>query len=325
MALLRFLLAAVLLAASAPGARAGAVLDRIRAGKVIHCGGAPRPGLVDLGEDGRAAGLYLDLCRAIGAAVLGDDGRIDFRQYDSSKAFDGVRDATDDVSFLSAAEIIDEGLASKVLPGPTVFFETTNVMVTVASPVQHLADLAGKPICFSLGSSTQRHLEAWFAAHHLDFVRMGYQEDVEFYDTYGAQVCPAMASEITTLADVRLDGGVNHLTSRILPEPLAVFPIMAGTPLEDPAFSAIVAWAVHSLLRAETPPAAWASGGLDALRLEAPGLTLDKGWQTRMVASTGTYGDIFARNLGDASALKLSRGPNAPLQDGGLFLAPYAE
>lgn len=313
----------MLLAVCVPGARAGAVLDRIRGSKVIHCGGAPRPGLVDLGEDGHAAGLYLDLCRAIGAAVLGDDGRIDFRQYDSAKAFDGVRDSTDDVSFLSAAEIIEEGLASKLLPGPTVFFESTAVMVPVESPFQHVADLAGKPICFSLGSSTQRHLEAWFAAHHLDFVRMGYQEDVEFYDTYGAQVCPAMAAETTTLADVRLDGGVNHLTSRILPEPLAVFPIMATTPLNDPAFSAIVAWAVHSLVRAEAPPAAWSAGGLDALRIDTTGL--DKDWQKRMIASTGSYGDIFARNLGDASGLKLSRGPNAPLQDGGLFLAPYAE
>ena len=322
---LRSLIAIALFAALTPGAKAGAVLDRIRASKVIHCGGAPRPGLVDLGEDGRASGLYLDICRAIGAAVLGSDGRIDFRQYDSSKAFDAVRNGSDDVTFLSASEIMAEGLAGKVLPGPPVFFETTNVMVTVGSPIQHVADLAGKPICFSLGSSTQRHLEAWFAAHHLDFVRMGYQEDVEFYDTYGAQVCGAMAAELTTLADVRLDGGVNHLTSRMLPEPLAVFPILAGTSLDDPAFSAIVAWAIHTLIRTEIPAAPWASGGLDALRIEAPGLTLDKDWQARMIASTGNYGDIFSRNLGDTSELKLSRGFNAPLENGGLFVAPYAE
>lgn len=322
---LRSLMAAALLAAFTPSARAGAVLDRIRAGKVIHCGGVPRPGLVDLGEDGRASGLYLDICRAIGAAVLGTDGRIDFGQYDSSKAYDAVRNGTDDVSFLSASEIMAEGLAGKVLPGPPVFFETTNVMVSVTSPVQHVGDLAGKAICFSLGSSTQRHLEAWFAARHLDFIRMGYQEDVEFYDTYGAQVCGAMAAESTTLADVRLDGGVNHLTSRLLPEPLAVFPIMAATPLTDPAFAAIVAWAVHTLVRAEAPATPWSSSGLDSLRIDAPGLTLDKAWQTRMIASTGSYGDIFSRNLGEASGLKLARGLNAPVQDGGLFVAPYGE
>lgn len=321
----RFLVAAILLVAVSPDAEAGAVLDRIRASKVIHCGGAPRPGLVDLGEDGRASGLYLDICRAVGAAVLGTEGRIEFGQYDSAKAYDAARNGTDDVLFLSAAEIMAQDLASKVLPGPPVFFESTNVMVSVTSPIQHVGDLAGKAICFSLGSSTQRHLEAWFGARHLDFIRMGYQEDVEFYDTYGAQVCGAMAAELTTLADVRQDGGVNHLTSRILPEPLAIFPIMAATPLEDPAFSAIVAWAVHSLVRAEAPAAPWSAAGLDSLRIDAPGLMLDKGWQARMIASTGSYGDMFNRNLGDASGLKLSRGLNAPVQEGGLFAAPYDE
>lgn len=322
---LRPFMAVALLTVLAPSVQAGAVLDRIRASKVIHCGGAPRPGLVDLGEDGRATGLYLDICRAVGAAVLGTDGHIDFGQYDSSKAFDAVRNGTDDLMFLSASEIMAEGLADKVLPGPPVFFETTNVMVSVTSPIQHVGDLAGKPICFSLGSSTQRHLEAWFAAHHLDFIRMGYQEDVEFYDTYGAQVCGAMAAELTTLAEVRLDGGVNHLKSRILPESLAVFPIMAGTPVQDPAFSAIVAWAVHTLVRAAAPAAPWTSGGIDALRIEAPALTLDKAWQTRMIASTGSYGDIFSRNLGETSELKLNPGYNALVQDGGLFAAPYGE
>lgn len=316
---------AVLFATTVPSAQAGTILDRIRTEKVIHCGGAPRPGLVDVAEDGKASGLFLDVCRAIGAAVLGTDGRIDFTQYDSSKAFDAVRDGTDDVFFLTASEILEEKLAGKVLPGPPVFFQTTAVMVSETSPIQHVADLAGRPICFSMGSNTQRHLEAWFAAHHADFIRMGYQEDVELYDTYDAQVCGAIASEITTLAEARLDGGQNRIRSRMLPEPLTTFPVMAGTPVADPEFAAIVAWAVHTLVRAETPSVPWAAGGVDSLRVVAPELKLDNDWQTRMIASTGTYGDIFNRNLGEQSEYHLPRGPNAPLEAGGLFVAPYQE
>ncbi len=322
--LLSCIVALLLVTVQSP-ARAGTVLDRIRAQKIIHCGGAPRPGLVNVEEDGHASGLFLDLCRAVGAAVLGTEGRIDFTPYDSTKAFDAVRDGTDDLFFLTASEILDEHLAGHVLPGPPVFFEGTAVMVSEASPIQHVADLAGRPICFSIGSSTQRHLEAWFAAHRLDFVRMGYQEDVELYDTYDAQVCGALASEITTLADARLDGGQNHIRSRMLPEALATFPVMAGTPVADPAFAAVVAWAIHTLVRAETSAAPWASGGIDALRIEAPELTLDKDWQTRMLASTGTYGDMFDRDLGQGSAYRLARGPNAPTQAGGLMVAPFAE
>ena len=112
-------------------------------------------------------------------------------------------------------------------------------------------DLAGQPICFLQGTNAHRHLEAWFAAHSLEFVRMAYQEEVELYDTYNVQVCRGLASEVTELAEVRLDGGVNNLQSRVLPEPLAAFPIIAATSTKDAEWAALVAWTVHTLMRAE--------------------------------------------------------------------------
>jgi general L-amino acid transport system substrate-binding protein len=199
-------------------------------------------------------------------------------------------------------------------------------MVSESAPAQHLADLAGRPICFSTASNGHRHVEAWFAAHQLDFVRMGYQEDVEMFDAYNVQACKGLAGEVTTLAQVRLDGGVNQLRSRILPEPLAAFPIMAITGTKDAEWSAVVAWTVHTLLRAETPKAEWAAGGVESLPVvEAPELKLSKGWQTRVVDAVGSYGDIYRRNLGEGSPYRLPRGLNASWADGGLFMAPYLE
>ena len=322
---IRALAVALLVALQVSAAHAGSVLDRIRAQGVIRCGGEPRPGLVSVRPDGRAMGLFLDICRAIGAAVLGPEGRLEFHQYDSSKAYDAVRNGSDDVYFLSGAEILEEDLAGKVLPGPAVFYETTAVMVADNSPVRQLADLAGKPICFSLGSNAERHLDAWFAAHHLDFNHMGYQEDVELYDTYNVQVCRGLAGEVTTLAEVRLDGGVNHLHSRILPEPLAAFPIVAATGTQDAEWSAIVAWVVQTLVRAEIPAVKWASSGLDSLRIPAAELQLEKDWQQRVVKAVGSYDDIYRHNLGDGSPYKLPRGLNALREDGGLFIAPYLD
>jgi general L-amino acid transport system substrate-binding protein len=325
MFVLRACIAAMLVAASAAPARAGAVLDRVRTEGTIRCGAEPRPGLLGADADRRAGGLLLDLCRAIGAAVLEPPGRFEFRQYDAPAAYDAVRDGGDDVFFLTASEIIDEGLAGRILPGPTVFFQTTAVMVADSAKAQHLTDLAGQSICFSLGGNAQRHLEAWFAARHLDFVRMAYREDVELFDTYNAQVCRGLAAEVTTLAAVRLDGGANELRSRILPEPLAMFPILAATGTKDAEWAAIVAWTIHTLLRAEVPSARWAAGGLDSLPLAAPELGLAKDWQKRVVDAVGTYADVYRRNLGDGSPFKLPRGLNAPGPDGGLFVAPYSE
>jgi general L-amino acid transport system substrate-binding protein len=322
---LRAWMVLIFVAAYAPGLHAGSVLDKVRQAGVIRCGGEPRPGMVAIRPDGTAAGLFLDICRAIGTAVFGAQGRFEFHQYDASHAYDGVRDGSDDVFFLDASEIVEEHLAGIVVPGPAVFFQTTAVMVAEASPARHVRDLAGQPICFSQGSNAQRHLEAWFAAHHLEFIRMAYQEDVELYDTYNVQVCRGLASEVTTLAEVRLDGGVNNLQSRILPEPLAAFPILAATGTKDAEWAALVAWTVHTLMRAEVPTAEWAAGGLDSLLVEAPELGLPKDWQKRVIDAVGTYDDIYRRTVGDGSPYKLPRGLNGPWQAGGLMASPYLE
>ena len=130
------------------------------------------------------------MCRAIGAALLGPEGRIEFRQYDSDKAFEtGAQAARYDLVFVSGSEILEAGLAGKLTPGPPIYFASVAVMAPDASPAKGLADLGAQSICFSLGSNAHRNLEAWFAAHKLDFIRMGYREDVELFDAYNVQVC----------------------------------------------------------------------------------------------------------------------------------------
>jgi len=68
------------------------------------------------------------------------------------------------------------------------YFSRRRVMVADASPAQISPTLRAADL-LSQGDGAHRHLEAWFAAHRLDFVRMGYQEDVELFDAYNAQAC----------------------------------------------------------------------------------------------------------------------------------------
>ena len=309
----------------APPASAGPILDRIKAQGVVRCGGVERPGLIAIEDSGKAAGLELDLCRAIASVVLGPNGRLEFRRYDSDKAFAAARAGADDVSFLTGAEIIDNRLAGKLIPGPIVFDESTAIMVPQDSPVRHVEDLAGQPICYSLGGNAQRHLEAWFAARRLSFIRMGFQEDVEMNDGYTVHYCKGLAGEATTLAETRGSGETSLSRHRLLPETLAVYPIMATTGVADGEWAAIVAWTIHTLMRAEAPESDWAVGGVDSLRIHAPELGLEEGWQKKLVALVGSYAEMYERNLGAKSPLGLPRGLNASLTDGGAIVAPYSD
>ena len=307
-------------------AHAGSVVDRIKADDVIRCGGVSRPGLLGQSADGHAAsGLYLDLCRAIGAALLGPDGRIAFHPYDFDKAFDLAREGRDDLAFLDGSEILDRRLAGRTILGPPVVFVWTAAMVREDSGVKSLADLSGRSVCFYQGSAAHRNLEAWMAAHRLDFTRMPMTEYGEMDDAYRAHKCDAVVGEIGDLAVARLSGYGKGIKSRILPEPLATFPVIAVTPASDPQWAAIVDWAIVALERAELPAGPWTAGGGASAAVNGADLGLTDDWAKRVVAAAGSYADIYARNLGDRSRLRLPRGPNAPVEAGGLLATPFRE
>ena len=305
-------------------AQAGPIVDRIKSSGVIHCGGVPRPGLVNRSADGAASGLYLDLCRAIGATLLGPEGKIEFHPYDSDKAFARVTDGADDLFFLDGSDIADHRLAGAMTLGPAVYFVSTATMVHGPASIQQLSELAGKSICFYQGDNAHLNLEASMAARRLDFVRMGYMEYGELHDAYNSGVCDAQVGESGDLAAARLE---EHAApaSRILTESLATFPVFAATPASDPQWSAIVAWSTYALQRAELPATPWAAAGLKSLGVEGRDLGLPDDWSKRVVGAAGSYADIYARNLGDGSPLKLPRGPNAPAELGGLFVTPFRE
>jgi general L-amino acid transport system substrate-binding protein len=305
-------------------AQAGPIVDRIKSSDVIRCGGLPRPGLVNRSAGDAPSGLYLDLCRAIGAALLGPEGRIEFHPYDSDKAFARVTDGADDLFFLDGSDIADHRLAGAVTSGPAVYFVSTAAMVHGPAPIRQLSDLAGKSICFYQGDNAHLNLEASMAARRLDFVRMGYMEYGELHDAYDSGVCDAQVGESGDLAAARLE---QHAApaSRILTESLATFPVFAATPASDPQWSAIVAWSTYALQRAELPATPWTAGGAKPLGVEGRDLGLAHDWAKRVVGAAGSYADMYTRNLGDGSPLKLPRGPNAPAELGGLFVTPFRE
>jgi general L-amino acid transport system substrate-binding protein len=51
-------------------------------------------------------------------------------------------------------------------------------------------------------------------------------------------------------------------------------------------------------------------------------LGLDKDWAKRAIAVAGNYGEIFEKNIGEATPVGIARGVNAQWTDGGLLYSP---
>ena len=303
---------------------AGATLDRVRAAGVIHCGAAPRPGLIEASAQG-ATGLLVDLCRAIGVAAAGPSVKVEASVVRIRRQLRVLRVGRDDVFFLSGGEIVAQTLAGAVVPGPPVAFVSVALMVPRAATEERPADLAGQPICFLQGDASHRALEAYFAERGLSFVRMGYQEPDELHDAFDAGHCRALVGEATTLASVRLAGQNKLRGARILDEPLARFPILVAASSSDGAWSALAFWTIDALIAAERPKRAWSAGGADSLAIDAAALGLAPDRLKEALATAGGYGAMVRRRLGQDSPLGLPPGANALVDHGGLLTPPYAE
>ena len=271
-------------------------------------------------------GLAVDFCRAMADAVLGSPDKIAFHSYAGAGDLAALTGGDDDVAFLTAGEMHAAGVIGRMVPGPAVFVESVAVMVPAADGAGHLADVdAGKGICFMTGSSAERLLSGHFEATKTDWRPHPYTEEGEMLDAYDAQSCHALAGERTALAMMALEGGVNGLRSVILPDALEAYPILAATGRDDAAWTSIVAWTVYTLMAGDRPSTRWTVGGAAAMPAPLADDGLDADWQSRLIATFGSYGALLDRDLGAKSPLGLPAGLNASPERGGTLVAPFLD
>ncbi len=299
------------------------MLDRVRAAGAVSCAAEGKPGFADREEETSEPphGLAVDLCRAAAVAVLGPEGRASFTLLDSAKSFDDARAGCFDLLLLSGGTLVAERLADRVALGAPAFIETESLMVPEASPVRALRDLAGASVCFMIGTGAQRALEGALEREPVEVKRLGFGEDVELRDAYNVGRCIAVAGDATFLAEVRQDGGVHTLKSRILDAPLALDPVFLATGLDDGRWTAMAGAVLQALVLGSAPRSGFSGGGAEPFAASATPLGFRYGWYGDVERAVGTYADLWARNLGEGSGLKLAPGPNRPWP-AGVMVAP---
>ena len=120
----------------------------------------------------------------------------------------------------------------------------------------------------------------------------------------------------------------------ILPETISKEPLAPAVRQGDDQWGDIVRWVVYALIEAEekgiTPQNVdekAKSDDPDVKRMlgATPGmgkaLGLDEKWAYNAIKAVGNYGEIFERNVGAQSPLKLDRGLNDLWTHGGLIYA----
>lgn len=291
-------------------------LGDIRESGVVWCGGTVRPGLASPGSDGEWVGLEPDLCRAVAVATIGPAGRARFQPH-GTPGDPRAPALVEDVAFLTASEMLAWPHLERLLPGPPVYVLTQAVAVADGSSARHLAELGSALICVEPGTGTERALDEFIRVHGMPARMFMFQEDEEREDAFRGGRCDAIAGEAPSLAAMAARAPSGR-KMRLLPEPLTAVPIYAVTPAEDGRWAAVVAWTVHTVMAND-------GDAPQRLPLDLAALGLAPDWQARVLATVGTYADIFARDLGDHSGLRLPRGLTASWREGGASVPPSSE
>lgn len=318
-------------------ASAGDTLTRIKARNEVRCGVSDGiPGLSFKEADGRWSGMDVDFCRALAAAVLGDAGKVSFVSLTAAARFPSLKAGEIDVLSRNTTWTLEREARLEVMFAGVLFFDGQGFLVSAKSGVKELAQLNGAPICIVKGTTHERNLFDHFRARNWSYQPVMVDSQEKAAEALFSGRCQALTSERPQLMGVSLKAPGGPDSYLLLPEQVSMEPMGPVVRRGDDEWFTIVRWVLLGLFRAEELGLTRANA---TTRIETKGdpmverwievdeiiskaMAIPPGWVVRVLATVGNYGEMFDRNLGSGSSLKLDRELNHLWKDGGLMYSP---
>ena len=314
---------------------AQATLLKVRSAGRLACGIVrEEPEYSNLDAHGNRALFDVDLCKAIAISVLGSGARFDVTAFpDEIASLKALQGGSIEV-VASATPSLTNASSLGLSFGRTMLFDFQGLMINTAMGVRTADDLTGKKICYLTETNIELNLNSAMDQRKIKFIPFPFQEEGEMEAAFLTNNCAGISADVTQLAYERIAFRAKGLDYAILPDVLAKDPLASVTRNADPQWSAIVNSVGEALVQAEESKITAATvdgmvGSTDPFirRLLGgdPGigrpLSLDDAWARRMIRGVGNYGEIFSRDLGPATPMRLDRGPNRLWRDNGLLIA----
>jgi len=331
----RTLIVLFLLVLLVPPALAGPTLDKIKATGSLACGiNTELPEYSTQDAHGNHSAFDQDICKAVAVGVLGANARftiVPFRdEQDALKAFKSGEIAvlaTGSANFLNSA---NTGIGFS----RPIFYDYQGFLVNKTLGINSPKDLEDKKICFLGGTEIEIQLQGYMQREKIKWLPFSFQEEGEMEAAFVTRNCAAVSADVSQLAYEQTAFKSFAKNLAILPDVIAKDPLALAYRLDDPQWAAIVNWTAEVLIQAEESGVTQANLSerktsddpvirrlLGIQRGYWQFLGLDDNFAARIVEAVGNYGELFERDLGSGSSLKLARGPNNLWTHGGLMYA----
>ena len=325
-------------------AQAASTLETVKGRGKLLCG--VTTGLAGFGapnDKGEWAGLDIDLCKGVAAAVFGDPTKVEYKPLSAEQRFTALQSGEVDMLARNSTWTLSRD-SQLGLDFVTVnYYDGQGFMVRKEAGIKSALELKGATVCVQEGTTTEKNVGDYDKANGLGTQPVKFKENDQARSAYDEGRCDAYTTDASGLAAERT-ALKNPDDNIILPEIISKEPLGPVVRHGDNQWGDIVRWTHHATLIAEEkgitqanvdevkaangPDNATADPetqrflGITDKMGEGMGLTND--WAYNIIKSVGNYGEIFDRNVGPATPLKLERGLNALWNKGGLQYAPPA-
>ena len=265
-------------------------LNAVKARGALVCG--TNPGLAGFAlpdQQGNWAGLDVDFCRAVAAAIFGDPKKVKFAPLTAKDRFTALQSGEIDVLARNTSWTSSRDTSLGLNFTGINYYDGQGFMVRQALKVKTALELSEAAVCVGQGTTTELNLADYFRANKMKLKTAAFATNDETVKAYEAGRCDVFTVKWVHYA--MLNAEELGITSKNVDEAL-------GSTNPD----------VRRLV------------GTEGNYGEQLGLTKD--WAFRIIKQVGNYGESFDRNVGDGSPLKIARGLNALWTKGGLQYAP---
>lgn len=306
-----------------------------RRGSLV-CGiGGELPGFSYVDSNGSYAGIDVDICRAIAAALFDDPRKVIFRQLSTEERFDVLKSGEIDLLSRNTTQTLSRDTDGDLDFTPPIFYDNQGIMVNRASKISNLntiADLKDKSICVAEKTTSYDNLTEYMNLRKIKYTPLTSVDRDSLYSSYERNLCQAITGDISQLV-ARRTMFANPQEHQILPQIISQEPLAPVVRHQDSQWFDTVEWVTFALIEAEEL-------GIDSENINSykkskdsyvkhflgregdvgikMGLSND--FAARIIKHVGNYGEIYDRNIG--RPFGVARGQNALWKNGGLMYSP---
>jgi general L-amino acid transport system substrate-binding protein len=335
---LAFAATASLIAATA--ATAG-TLDDVKAKGFVQCGVSQ--GLIGFSNPDSAnnwTGMDVDFCRAVAAAIFNDPSKVKFSPLSAKERFTALQSGEVDVLSRNSTWTMSRDTSLGLKFAGVMYYDGQGFMVRKDLKVDSALKLDGATVCTNTGTTTELNLADYFKANNMKYQVVAIEDANQVRQAYDEGRCDIFTTDQSGLYAERLQlkNPDDHI---VLPEIISKEPLGPVVRQGDDAWFNVIKWTYYALLtteefgitqanvdemKASTNPEIQRILGVKNADGSAAGfgtgIGLGEEWIVQIVKGVGNYGEIFERNVGLNTPLKIARGKNALWNQGGLQYAP---